>query len=510
VSNGVNGVCMDLKKHGFGWGNPETQNAALINGNMSNDNFQQTGVNVELDNKAEFAIKAYLVDTNAKNSDAKHGDVKWTFIITWPWSSSATGPFCPEEGPCSGGSQLCLLAGLDGFGGFVNGGANHAQNTGAVGTAPAGYNFTVQGVTYENGFLSQPTQATCTTSAGMSVIGVDSGHSLKGGKPEAMWCFNYCAGTITYDPIHSPTGGGPVSNGGGNGKQNSNPGTLAQKTGSLQVNTDGSFGTYNGNWEGLQWATLTEYDGNGAEVQSVDLTKTHYGWSIPDNYTVIYSYTTTVSEKMPHTNFTSSLVNGAIFTVDVYYYNVDSVVSSNKRNDIKFTITISNWPWCNQAPGVCVAGNYGEGEGFYSGNTLVLTAGLVGYGGIVRHFVHSGGSTYGNLVEADFTYATLISPDTGLYDNSFTRNVPISYSTSGKPIVTWTFSYFANEVVYDPSQLLVPPTAAESFNYTSPGMITLWAILGLLLVGGLMIAIGYTLTAKKRRPSTTSASEIPL
>jgi len=57
-------------------------------------------------------------------------------------------------------------------------------------------------------------------------------------------------------------------------------------------------------------------------------------------------------------------------------------------------------------------------------------------------------------------------------------------------------------------------TAAESVDYTSPGFITLWAILGLIAIGGLIIAIAYTLTAQKRRQSVpdqnSSASEIPL
>lgn len=282
------------------------------------------------------------------------------------------------------------------------------------------------------------------------------------------------------------------------------------QTGSLQANSDGSFGvSTNGNWAGLQWATLTEYDVNGNAVQSVDLTKTHYGWSQPDVYTVITSLTTTVSQKMPHVNFTSTLVNGATFTVDAYFFNVTSVVSSNKRNDIKFTITISNWPWTVGAAGSCTEG------GFCTGGTLVLTAGLVGYGGIIRHYIHTDGSNLGDLVQADFTFATLVCPDYAVYDPDTTnlvQPVAINYTLSGKPEVQWTFQYFQTKVVFDPD-ITPGSTSPESVNLTSPGFITLWAILGLLTIGGFIIGITFTLSrSKQRRESKApqSSSEIPL
>jgi len=253
-------------------------------------------------------------------------------------------------------------------------------------------------------------------------------------------------------------------------------------------------------------------DPTGAVVQSVDLTKTHFGWSQPDLYTVIYTSTTIVNEKMPHVNFSSTLVNNAIFTVDAYFYNVDSVVSSNKRNDVKFTVTIQNWPWAG-------VGSYvGEQQNFYVGNVLVLTAGLAGYGGIERHYIHSGGATIGDLVQADFTFATLVSPDMGSYDpntpSATIRPVAISYTTSGKPTVSWTFTYFQTEVIYDP--WTTPQAgAAASFNYTSPGMITLWAILGLILIGGLIGGIAYITMGKKSRrlskiPDQSTASDVNL
>jgi len=272
----------------------------------------------------------------------------------------------------------------------------------------------------------------------------------------------------------------------------------------LQGLNDGSLGvSANGNWQGLQWATLTEYDATGTAVQSVDLTKTHFGWSQPDIYTVQYTHPTTVDEKMPHVNFTSTLENNAIFSVNAYFYNVDSVVSSNKRNSVKFTIDIQNWPWSANAAGSC------NEQKFCTGGTLVLTAGLVGYGGIVRHYVHSGGANVGDLVQADFTFATLVAPDLALYDQSNYYPVAINYTLSGKPEVMWTFQYFAQEVKYDPTISAVG-TSAAGVDLTSPGFITLWAILGLLTIGGLVIGITFTLSRKQRRPSTTSASDVNL
>jgi len=424
--------CADLKKHSFGWGTDViVGNVPQIDGNTSNDNFQQNSVTVQLDNAAIFSITAYLLNADAKGSDGKKGQVKWTYTIqNWPWTSGQSPRSCNEIGECTGGGQLCLLAGLDGYGSLVNGGASHAKK--GNGTAPAGYTFQVQGVTYQNGFLNQPSQALCDG----AVIDISCGHTLKGaGKPEAQWCFPYCAGKIVYDPVTGAggTGGGNVGN-----QKTSNPGTVQSQTGNLQANKDGSFGvSSNGNWAGLQWADLTEYAPDGTVVQSVSLAKNDYGWSQPDLYTVIYAATTTVSEKMPHVNFTSTLVNGATFTVDCYFFNVSSVVSSNKRNSIKFTVTIQNWPWASTV--------YCEAEGFCKGGTLVLTAGLVGYGGIVRHYIHSGGANYGDLVQADFTFATLVSPNQAVYDpdtTAITQPVGVTYSLTGKPIVQWTFNYF--------------------------------------------------------------------
>jgi len=180
---------------------------------------------------------------------------------------------------------------------------------------------------------------------------------------------------------------------------------------------------------------------------------------------VIYSTTTAVSEKMPHVNFTSTLVNGAKFTVDAYFFNVDSVVSSNKRNSIKFTITIENWPWTANAAGFCTE------QGFCTGGTLVLTAGLVGYGGIVRHYIHTAGSNGGNLVQADFTYATLVSPDNAVYDPDTINKVQpvaINYTVSGKPEVMWTFQYFQQKVVFDPTLEPLPSSLPNSLDFTHP------------------------------------------
>jgi len=251
---------------------------------------------------------------------------------------------------------------------------------------------------------------------------------------------------------------------------------------------------------GLQWATLTEYAPNGTVVQSVDLSTHHFGWSQPDVYTVLDDLQYATVDKMPHVNFTATLVNGATFIVNAWIYTNDSAVNWNKRDDVKFTITIENWAWVGTG-----YYNYGgEVPGAYTGDYLVLTAGLVGYGGIVRSWDNTGSGTNATLVEGDFVYGVLISPDQAAYDGVY-HPVPVSHTLSGKPEVSWTFTYFQNNVTYDPTQRNCGghcPQQQEIF-LGSPGMISMTVILGVVAIGIMVFLFVYIIRSAQRRRSSS-------
>jgi len=204
----------------------------------------------------------------------------------------------------------------------------------------------------------------------------------------------------------------------------------------------GEFGiSTKGRWISLQWATLSEVRPDGTQVVNESLTKHPQGWSKPEVSDVVDEDNKPTGDRFPGVNSSQQLDNGAWFNVTAWIIDSDSNVTDNKRNSVKFTVYISGWNFASTA------------------NSLVLTAGLGGFGGLerreIRHVVR------GDLDAANFSAGFLNSPTQASYDGVL-GNVTVTHSDKGEPTISWTFHSFTTNLVYDPvigqngSQSLAP------------------------------------------------------
>jgi hypothetical protein len=216
---------------------------------------------------------------------------------------------------------------------------------------------------------------------------------------------------------------------------------IADRTyGNASFNDDGELGiSTKGNWMSLKWATLSEVDSTGAAVQTLDLSKHHYGWSEPEEESpVLDNDGRDTGDRLPGVNVSVQLENGALFNVTAWILNDNVNNSRGKRGDVKFSIFIGNWTF--------VGPQNGGGEG--QGTHLVLTAGLAGFGGMVRSTQNK--AKNGNTTtDLEFGAGYLNSPTDALYDG-VSDSVSVTNSEHGKPVVTWTFRRFDHNVSYDP------------------------------------------------------------
>jgi len=198
-------------------------------------------------------------------------------------------------------------------------------------------------------------------------------------------------------------------------------------------NSDGEFGvSEKGKWMALKWATLAEVNSNG-QVVSYDLSKRHFGWSQAEVGDVLDDRKHPTGDRFRGVNFTEQLDNGAWFNVSVWIIDSNAVHSSAKRGSIKFSIYISNWTFAS------------------SNDSLVLTAGLVGFGGFVRKDDDHDDKT---VTSSKGVYASgfLSAPAQALYDGVTTSSVTVEHTQKGegKPVVIFTFGSFSTNVSYDP------------------------------------------------------------
>jgi len=234
---------------------------------------------------------------------------------------------------------------------------------------------------------------------------------------------------------------------------------------SFQANGAIVLGVKGGHWIRLNWATLAEVDPNGNVLHSEDLTKQTFKWTDPIENDLEDERGHHTGHQFPHVNFSESLNNGAWFNISAWVITTDVTVGNvtAKRNSVKFNIYISNWTFAN------------------SSDTLVLSAGIDGVGGDESGqdlegdghkndgHVNDGpvNETYHNETghnETDyhdyhgdfqehhlrFGIGFLSSPNQAIYDGSFLGPVNVTTTFTGKPVVSWSFVAFANNVSYDP------------------------------------------------------------
>jgi hypothetical protein len=373
-----------------------------------------------------------------------------------------------------------------GFGGVVRSATNKA-----IHSAPS----TVSTASFAQGFLSSPSEALYDGVPGP--VGVS--HTLSG-KPEVFWTFGFFLDTLNYDPIFSPQPGGSTGGsnpaGGSNSKTPSNP---TSKVNNAQFQPDGSFGiSTNGNWMALQWATLAEVDSAGTILQNVDLSTHHFGWSQPEVLPVIDVNRVETGQHLPKVNFSEQLENGAWFNVSAWILPNDATNAKQKHGLVKWSVYISGWPW--------LASSGGENRG-----TLVLTAGMVGFGGIVRstdNQAYKGSNA--TVTTAEFGSGFLSSPSQASYDG-YLGPVAVQHTLSGKPVVSWTFDRFTNFVSFDPEvwpSVTTGRGAENVWRADGPAMISIYTILGLLLVIGLVIGIYFITRVKRNRRFSNEAVKL--
>jgi hypothetical protein len=456
---------VDLSKHHFGWSQPEVL-PLVVDLTETKEHFPSVNFTEQLINGAWFNVTAWLINADSNLTRSKHNDVKWNVNIgNWPWQASSN-----REQPWG---NLVLTAGLVGFGGLVRSETNKDIHTAAT-TATA---------TFGNGLLSSPLTAFYDGAEGP--VGLT--HTLSG-KPEAMWSFGYFESSMIYDPTASPTTS-PVSttnNGGGNVKAPSNP---QASSGNAKFYGDGNFGiSTNGAWMSLQWATLEEVDANGNVLMSVDLSKHHFGWSHPEVLPIALDNYTLTTDHFPSVNFTEQLENGAWFNVTAWILDRDANNSAAKHGSVKWSIYISDWPWSpaqTETPG-----------------NLVLTAGLVGFGGIVRSTDNQVANNNYTTQQATYGTGFLSSPSQAVYDGWY-GPVGVTHTLSGKPVVSWTFGHFSQYMSYDPDMNNQANLASENvWRPDGPAMISIYTILGILLIVALIGGIYFTSRVKTRRDST--------
>jgi len=207
-------------------------------------------------------------------------------------------------------------------------------------------------------------------------------------------------------------------------------------------NGDGAIGLNISNrWVKLAWSTLEEVDSNGHVVQSEELQGKNYAWGQVGDKDLEDERGHQSGQHFPHANFSLLLPNGAWFNVSAWVITSDVTVGNvtAPRNSVKFNVYISKWTFAN------------------SSNTLRLIAEIDGE--------NDGGDDQGHQVdelsddkdsnktkEHRMTYGIgfLNSPTQATYDGNSTGTVNVTYSLTGKPIVTWTFVSFTYNVSYDP------------------------------------------------------------
>jgi hypothetical protein len=195
-------------------------------------------------------------------------------------------------------------------------------------------------------------------------------------------------------------------------------------------------------------------------------------------------------------NFTETLINGAWFNVTVWIIDQDVPNAAFKHGDVKWNYYISHWPF--QAGSTCT----GEGGAFCRGK-LILNAGLVGFAGVVKQEDRLFGVTNVTISSTTYGNGLLSSPDQGWYDDAFFGPVLVTHSLQGKPEVNWTFAPFTNSVAYDPTAVERATTGKQDvLSPTGPVMITIYTILGLLVIVILIVAIRYSLKPKRRESVT--------
>jgi hypothetical protein len=473
---------VDLTKHSFGWSQPEVL-PVIVDLVDTKEHFPAVNFTHRLDNGAWFNVTAWLLNADSNWTSAKHNDVKWNFNIgQWPWVGGTS-----ASGEGSGWGTLVLNAGMVGFGGVVRSATNkqlHAANS------------TVSTAAFSQGFLSSPSQALYDGAPGP--VGVS--HTLSG-KPVVFWTFGFFADTLIYDPVFSPkagNSGGGSNLGNGNSKTPSNP---TSQVNTAQFQPDGSFGiSTNGNWMALQWATLAEVDSTGIVLQSVDLSTHHFGWSQPQVLAVVDTNRVETGQHFPAVNFSEQLINGAWFNVTAWILPNNATSAKQKHGLVKWSVYISGWPWLSSVGGEGIRGN------------LVLTAGMVGFGGIVRstdNQAYKGSNA--TVTTQEYGSGFLSSPTQATYDG-YLGPVAVAHTLSGKPVVSWTFDRFTNYVSFDPEFFPGDSNNGRSaenvWRADGPAMISIYTILGVLLVVGLIIGIYFVTRVKRNRRFSNEAAKI--
>jgi hypothetical protein len=264
----------------------------------------------------------------------------------------------------------------------------------------------------------------------------------------------------------------------------------------------GEFGfSTKGNWMALQWATLCEVTPAGENLQCVDLSDHHYGWSEPEFGFVYNLQGQQTEERLPKVSYNHSLNNGAWFNISAWIVDNDSQTGKRKRDWVKFSFNISDWPW-KSIPG-------GNAETENPEGLLVLTAGLVGFGGIVRSTDNKAANGPGAVAAVDLGSGFLASPLEAWYDDLEIRPVVVEHSLKGKPIATWTFSRFSRSVYYDPvigmGNYIPQPAEMSVFERESKWLIPLIVIIGILI-----IAIPAVVFYKKREPTGAYTKDVDM
>jgi len=225
---------------------------------------------------------------------------------------------------------------------------------------------------------------------------------------------------------------------------------------SFHPENGGEFGitTDKGVWMALQWATVAEVNSAGQTINLVDLSVHHFVWSQPILGDLLDDRKRPTGDRYPGVSFTERLENGAWFNVSAWIIDLDANHSSAKHNTLKFSIYISNWTFAAAS------------------DSLVLTAGLVGFGGFVRRDEVRDQKSQ-NVTSSTGVYGSgfLSAPAQALYDGVTNGSVTVQHTQGeGKPVVIFTFGSFSANVSYDPS-MGVGSGNPNSGNYMNPSFL---------------------------------------
>jgi len=195
----------------------------------------------------------------------------------------------------------------------------------------------------------------------------------------------------------------------------------------------------------LRWAVLAEVDPNGQIVKSLDLTTKNYLWSQLEHRDYEDDKGRSSGQQFPSSNFSIQLSNGAWFNVSAWVVTTDFTFGNitGQKNAVKFNIYISNWTFANSSDTLEVIadvnGHGGDDHG--SADTNDDDKNQTGYDGY-----HAAWKQY----QLKYAIGYVTSPNQATYDGGNTGPVNVTYTTNGKPTVTWSFLSFQSNVSYDP------------------------------------------------------------